>query len=291
MGVIRNLAKKRKEKKAARKLAESAASTAILTALKKVLIGVLLILTIGGFFTWLIEEITAEETPKTTYEELEVTDLKELIEIKGNALTGYYLEFVEDIDDRLDKLIEVSSRREGNRSFTTKDKSMIKQMIKAEAVTQFPNLGGKIDEDNENQFQGAVTIRRVTPDKKIGEMKSTGAGEKTTLDDLKEEEKEEEDITYEKGQELTVKGTVMVYLKGDYNFLGNKQSEDGVTPKISTMYSRIEGINNSVYIAKGKKVYYTGNEYFYENNTYIEVTEEKEASEITRIHKKNKYKK
>ena len=40
-------------------------------------------------------------------------------------------------------------------------------MIKAEVVTQFPDLAGKISSDSEDGFQGAVTIRRVTPNKEL----------------------------------------------------------------------------------------------------------------------------
>lgn len=281
MGIIRKLANKRKEKKS--KKAGALVTKIGLIAIKKVMIKIvvtsLIILTIGGFFVWIIEQSTAKETPETIKEELEITDVKELIEIKGDENEGYHLEFVENIDDRLDKLIEVLARRGGNRTFGKNDKELIKKMIKAEVVTEFPNLGGTITDD-ENQFQGAITVRRATPDKEIGELKSTGAGEKTTLDDLKEDNEEEQTISYEKGQELQGITTAMVYLKGKYNFLGKKQEDEGVTSKISTSLNQIEEVNKSLFVRKGEKVYYTGETFFYENNTYIEVAEEKDLKTV-----------
>lgn len=191
--------------------------------------------------------------------------------------TGYHLEFVEDIDEKLEKLTDTLARREGNRSFSKDDKDLLKKIFKAEVVTQFPDLGGKIEKNNENEFQGAINVRRVTPNKEIGIMKSTGAGEKTTEDDLKEENLEDKEITYEKWGKLHTKGRTKVYLKGSYNFLGKQESEEGITSKISTMLSKIEGIDRSVYLSKGEEVYYTGETFTFENNTYIEVAKEKEA--------------
>ena len=282
--MIRKLGNRKKEgdKKNKSKLGVLATKIGIL-ALKKTVVKIvvisLIILTIGGFFTWLIELFTAKETPETIKEELEIEEVKELIEIKGNEVEGYHLEFVENIDERLDKLIEILARRGGNRTFPKKDKELIKKMIKAEVITEFPNLGGPIIEEN-GQFQGAVTVRRATPDKDLGELKSTGAGEKTTLDDLKEDNEEETTVSYEKGQELRTVKTSMVYLKGKYNFLGKKEADEGVTPKIKTMLSQMEGVDKSFYVRKGNKIYYTGETFFYENNTYLEVTEKMESKTV-----------
>lgn len=154
-------------------------------------------------------------------------------------------------------------------------------MFKAEMINQFPDLGGEVEEDNENQFQGAVHIRRVTPNKEIGEMKNTGAGEKVTEDDLKQENLKDQEITYEKGQKLKTKARTKVYLKGEYNFLGKRISKDGVTDKISTMLSQIEGIDKTIRLSKGEEVYYTGNKFFYDYNTYLEVEKQQNSEVVT----------
>ena len=45
--------------------------------------------------------------------------------------------------------------------------NFLKKIIKAEVVTQFPNLAGKVSSDSKDGFQGAVEIRRVTPNKEL----------------------------------------------------------------------------------------------------------------------------
>lgn len=245
----------------------------------KFFVVIIALVSILSFFTWLIGKITAEGTPKEIYNQLEVEQISELVEIKGNNEDGYHLEFVEGIDEKLDNLITTLAKREGLYTLRKSDKELLKDMLKAEVVTQFPDLGGSIDENNSNQFQGAITVRRITPDKQIGEMKSTGAGEKTTVDDLKADNNvEDKKITYETWQELEMNSTVPVYLKGTYDTLGNKTSDDGITAKSDTMLSKIEGIDNSVYAKKADKVFYTGNTFYYNYNTYIEIAKEKEAS-------------
>lgn len=147
----------------------------ILMKLLPLIIVVTIILGIlNMFLQWLTEIFQGENTATAIYEALEVEDLSDLVEIKGNETDGYYLEFVSDIDTRLDTVIEALQENSDAKDIT--DKSLLKKMIKAEVVSQFPNLGGTVDEENENQFQGTVNIRRVTPNKEIGQLKNTGTG-------------------------------------------------------------------------------------------------------------------
>lgn len=69
-------------------------------------------------------------------------DLSELIEIKGNEYTGYYLSFVEDIDEKLEQVLEDND--EVYDALDVKDISTLKKFIKAQMVTQYPNLGSSI---------------------------------------------------------------------------------------------------------------------------------------------------
>ncbi len=80
----------------------------------------------------------AKTTPKTIYETLEVDDLYDLIEIKGDEKTGYYYDFKEGVEEKLDKLVK-NLQRDGNKAIT---KDLLKKMIKAEVVNQFPFLQG-----------------------------------------------------------------------------------------------------------------------------------------------------
>lgn len=177
----------RTAKKAARKI--SSAVTFIISnfmlIVKIIAITLIVILAINGF-QYLVELITAQNTPEQIYETLGVTDIKELVEIVGNDSEGYHLEYVDDIDEKIDQIIEVLGSKSGVYTINSKDADIIKKMIKAEVITQFPNLAGEYDEEND-EFQGAVKIRRITPNKEIGEFKNTGTGEVTTLGDKEQD--------------------------------------------------------------------------------------------------------
>ena len=73
------------------------------------------------------------------YEELEITEIGELVEIKGSEKEGYHLEFVDDIDEKLEKLIK--DPRQKYIAHKINDVELIKKFIRAEIATQFPNLG------------------------------------------------------------------------------------------------------------------------------------------------------
>ena len=90
---------------------------------------------------WAREWIDGKNTADKIEEVLSVQDINELIEIKGNDEDGYYWGFVNDIDDRLDVLIE--KMQSDPDVVTIEDKDMLKKMIKAELITQYPDLGGK----------------------------------------------------------------------------------------------------------------------------------------------------
>lgn len=186
--VAKDMAKKASKsaaKRAATSLMTFIASN-ILIILKVVMIGVV-ILVATNILQYAYELITAEKTPEQIYEELEVESLKDLVQIVGNEQEGYHLEYVSDIDEKINQIIDVLGSKSGMYTISEKDTDIIKKMIKAEVYTQFPDLAGSYNEEN-GEFQGAVKIRRVTPNKDIGEMKNTGTGEVTTLGDEKEED-------------------------------------------------------------------------------------------------------
>lgn len=168
----------------------ASAVTFIITNFLTILQGIALVLVALlaiNVFQYVIEVLTAQNTPDQIYEALDIADIKELIQIEGNKAEGYHLEYVDDIDEKIEKLIEVLGNKSGVYTFNKNDSDLIKEMIKAEAITQFPNLAGEYNADNE-EFQGAVTVRRITPNKEISEMKNTGTGEVTTLGDSEQEE-------------------------------------------------------------------------------------------------------
>lgn len=175
LGIIKNLKDKEKDKieKAAKKTAKKAAIKAIsalFTAALPIILPILLI-SVGGLILYGlidlgIELFTAKNNPQLIYESLEIEDVSELLEIKGNEKDGYYLDFIDGIDDKLNDIVKKYNKSSEYHNLP-KDINFLKKMIKAEVVTQFPNLAGKVASDSEDGFQGAVEIRRVTPNKEL----------------------------------------------------------------------------------------------------------------------------
>ena len=177
MGIIRNLKNGNKEesknqiKRFFRKRAKSFLSFGI--------VAVIFLIFVLGIFDLGIEIASGENNPKLIYETLGIEDVSELIEIKEDGNGGYYLDFIDGIDDKLQEIIDKSNG--GDYHNLPYDIDFLKRMLKAEVYTQFPDLGGIIPEGSDG-FQGAVKIRRVTPNKEIGEMKNTGKGETSNLE-------------------------------------------------------------------------------------------------------------
>ena len=177
MGIIRNLKNGDKEeiknqvKRFFRKRARSFLSTGI--------VAVIFLIFVLGVFDLGTEIATAEKNPKLIYETFEVEDIAELVVIKEDGNGGYYLDFVDDIDTKLQEIINKANR--GDYHNLPTDTDFLKRMLKAEVYTQFPDLGGTVPNGSDG-FQGAVKIRRVTPNKDIGEMKNTGKGETSNLE-------------------------------------------------------------------------------------------------------------
>ena len=96
-------------------------------------------------------------------------------------LLGYYLQFKDGVDEKFEEIKDSLANTSG--LYGIDDVDLFKKMVKAELVTKFPNLGGTIsEEDEDTKFQGAIKVRRISPNKQIGEVKDTGAGDSTTGD-------------------------------------------------------------------------------------------------------------
>ena len=144
------------------------------------IIAAILLLFILGVFDLGIELSSGENNPELIYETLEVEDIAELVEIKEDGNGGYYLDFQDDIDDKLQEIVDKSNA--GDYHNVPTDIDFLKRMLKAEVYTQFPDLGGTVPSNSTDGFQGAVQIRRVTPNKDVGEMENTGRGETSNLE-------------------------------------------------------------------------------------------------------------
>lgn len=107
------------------------------TILILILIFILLFFSLETFD---LQKQHAKGMAQTIYEELEVDNLTDFIEIKGDDKEGFYYDFVEGADEKLAELVK-KLKREGSKSITL---DLLKKMIKAEVVNQFPLLKGSV---------------------------------------------------------------------------------------------------------------------------------------------------
>lgn len=227
---------------------------------------------------WVVEIFTAKNNPEDIYSILEVEDVEELVEIKESPDgSGYYLDFVSDFDEKINEIVAKANNSAGLHNLPTSTEFM-KKIIKAEVITQFPDLGGNIPEGSDG-FQGAIDIRRVTPNKEIGSIDDNpGRGETSTI----EKETVYDTVTYNKdeeekikewvsGQKLLIKGKAYVY----------EQTESKLNPGSDTgdwnRKLKESTLNQYVSISDGTEVTYTGtykantNELTKETTFYVEV--------------------
>lgn len=153
----------------------NALTTLITTLLPYIAIIVACLALISGI-AYILEILTAEDTTNNIYEAMEIMenggDIADIILIKSDD-KGYHLEFIDDFDERLENAITKLNKE--NKSIELKDKETLKKFIMAEAMTKYPDLGGESDGDS--KFQGTVKIKRVTPDKNIGQVEEAGQKE------------------------------------------------------------------------------------------------------------------
>lgn len=233
------------------------ALSASLFVFVKIIPLLLIVATISTFVSWIVEIFTSKNTVDKVYETLEIEDVSNLVEIKGNETEGYYLDFVDDMEDRLDNTIKYLNSRSGVKAM--KDKEFLKKLIKAEIYTQFPDLGGTIK--TETGFQGAIDIIRISPDKDINSLTNTGAGEVTVINQDNQEDitnresinKQETTIkTWKSGKKLKVISDAYVYEQ--------KDSELHPSEKIDYWVKKIDdSTQKDIEIKEGEKVSYTGN--------------------------------
>ena len=188
----------------------------------KIFLMLLMIFAVVAVIEWLVKIFQPKNTVDKIYKELKIEDVSELVQIKGNTTDGYYLDFVDDIDKKLQDTIDYLNSTAGVKSGI--DKEFLKKMIKTEVVTQMPDLGAEVSEDK--GFQGITSILRITPNKDIGSFKNTGAGKETIKNeedsnkndmvnksDIAKQEKEVK--SWKKGKDLTLSAKAFVYSQED----------------------------------------------------------------------------
>ena len=254
MKFLDNLKNSDGKKKTKKKIKLAAGMLSVFTYLIPI---ILIAIIVSTFTSWIVEITTSKNTADKVYEKLDVQDVSDLIQIKGDEANGYYLDFVDDIDEKLKNTKDYLSSKAGVKTIT--DTEFIKKMIKAEIITQYPDLGGNINSDS--GFQGAIDIVRITPNKDIGVLKNTGAGEVTVVNsDTKSEMVNKDDINnqentikeWQKEKELKVVSKASVYEQTDSQ-LNPGEKIDYWTKKIK------EGTQQYENFEKDDIVSYTGN--------------------------------
>lgn len=217
--------------------------------------------TLGTIVSFITDIAASDGTAKKTYEALEVQDLSELVEIKEDGNDGYYIDFKEDATEKLKSLTKTINKDVGSHN-VPKDEEFLKEMIKAELITKFPNLGGTVPEDSEG-FQGAVDLRRISPDKEIEELTQASNGETANIEQEETNDPNEDIGAYEDIVKGWKTGQELVVTKKAYAY---EQQESTLNPGQGTgnWKNVYDSKENKVEIDKDTKVTYTGK---YETNT------------------------
>ena len=217
--------------------------------------------TLGTVISFITDRSASDGTAKKTYEALEVQDLSELVEIKEDGNDGYYIDFKEDATEKLKSLTKTINKDVGSHN-VPKDEEFLKEMIKAELITKFPNLGGTVPEDSEG-FQGAVDLRRISPDKEIEELTQASNGETANIEQEETNDPNEDIGAYEDIVKGWKTGQELVVTKKAYAY---EQQESTLNPGQGTgnWKNVYDSKENKVEIDKDTKVTYTGK---YETNT------------------------
>lgn len=160
---MKNKAKEKVKNKAKNMVKAKLATLGLALAIKIIPI-LLVVVTAVSIVDWVVELFTAENTPEEIYNQLEIEDVAELIQIKENN-GGYYLDFIDGIDEKLDALIETINTS-GEYHNVPKDKKFLKKLIQAEVVTKFPDLGGTPPKGSSG-FQGVIDIKGLRLIKKL----------------------------------------------------------------------------------------------------------------------------
>lgn len=117
-----------------------------LVSMLKILGVIALIFAVYESISWLLEPIRTSRMEENTLEVLEAENIEDLVVVKGDEETGYYLGYREDFDNAIQELAEKMA--DEHNLYGTKPET-IEKMIRAQIVTQYPNLGGKVDEEKQ----------------------------------------------------------------------------------------------------------------------------------------------
>lgn len=96
------------------------------------------------FIEKILGPIRTENMPKETLSEFNIEKIEEEVKVKGDEENGYYLGYDQDFDDIIKELAE-RFKKEHNLLRTNEE--TVEKLMRAQFVSQFPNLGGSISQE------------------------------------------------------------------------------------------------------------------------------------------------
>ena len=127
-------------------------------AIVAIVVTLLFVFLVGsGPLVLINQQEQAKKTAQTIYDTLEVDSLLDFIEIKGDDSSGHYYDFVDGADEKIDELVK-NLQRNGNKAIS---KELLKKMIKAEVVNQFPLLSGGTSGGGASSYSGNDIAEKV----------------------------------------------------------------------------------------------------------------------------------
>lgn len=149
----------------------------VILGLAKVAFVLMIFTTLHDFFERILGPIRTENMPKETLSEFNIEKIEEEVKVKGDEENGYYLGYDQDFDDIIKELAE---RFKKEHNLLRTDEETVEKLMRAQFVSQFPNLGGSISQEE--------------LDKKLEEQEA-----KLEEEDKEGEEEGEDDISEQYG--------------------------------------------------------------------------------------------
>lgn len=164
------------------------AFVAVLIKLAIVFLIMILISMSFDFIDKTVDRVTIGKTPEKMQEILkfDTDELQKLVTIKGSDEDGYYLGYVDDFDEKIEKLAKETRKTAGLRRTT---EEMLEKIIRAELITQYPKLGEKKTLEEVKEIQARIKERGENEEDGRNQDNS-GGGENGELEDTEAQETE-----------------------------------------------------------------------------------------------------
>ncbi len=231
------------EEEKAGKVVKKVVSKAIMMVIPifiKILVILSIFIALGSIISWFISILKSTETPEQIYEQLNIENLIDLVEISGDSSSGYYLQFKDEKKENIEKLTEFLKNSRGveyiDGTSEVTAEELLKKMIQADLITRLPNLGANLDNNTDiDKFQGLVNLIRT----EAGDVKSNTASVDNT-------EEDDENIGASETENESAKYTVAImkgYTKDEIDGM-TKEEKKNLNKVIKNLRDMLSGHND-----------------------------------------------